>query len=234
MTAWADIVSAAMVQIDDVRWREQLQTSPALFYRRVSALMEQALPLLSRPPELLLFLKSGMTTPSYADAEWTSTDESVEMETAVETGQTGFALCSVTLRAPQDNSTVIPVPYPGAVYDEETGAVTFPKQTSAGISYDIDFYNDGAFPDLSEVQKRLFALAVAVVWDENFSRSYLNMQMKIKDENFSTVNEATYIEKVTKRLHDNRISFNDELRAYEQLCAYTAAVRNGALRVKLV
>lgn len=234
MTTWADILSAAMVQIDDVRLQEQLSVSPAQFYRRMSLIVKQAFPLLSRPPELLSFLKSGMKNPAFDDAEWTSTGESAGGETAVETGKTGFELCSVVLRVPQDNGTVMYVPYPDAQYDAESGVVTFPRQAGAGISYDIDFYSDGAFPTLTETQTRLFALAVAVVWDERFSRNWLAMFPKIKDENFETVNEANYTEKITKRLHDNRISFNDELRAYEQQCAYTATVRSGANRVILI
>ena len=109
-----------------------------------------------------------------------------------------------------------------------------PIQESAGIGYDFDFYTDGQFPDLSETQMRLFALAVAVVWDERFSRNWLNMTMKIKDESFETVNEANYTQQITKRLHDNRVSFNDELRAYEQLCAYTSAFKNSTHQATLV
>lgn len=229
-TAWADIVAAAMVQIDDVRLEEQMAVSPAQFYRRFSALIAQAMPLMSRPPELLLFLKNGMTVPDYDDVLWTSDEASTTADTEIDTGLIGYDICSVTQRVQHDNGTISLAPYEDAEYDAETGIVTMPMQDETGISYDIDFYTDGEFPDLSETQMRLFALAVAIVWDERFSRNWLSMSMKIHDESFTTVNEANYIAQVTKRLHDNRISFNDELRAYEQLCSYKSVVRtNGKI-----
>lgn len=219
-TAWADVIAAAMVQIDDVRLQDQLAASPAQFYRRMAAWVKQAMPLLSRPPQLLTYLQGGAVDPSWADAEWTSTTGSMTGDTHVSTGATGFELCSVVQIIERDQGVVTYVPYNEAAYNPETGIVTFPPQSASGLQYSIDLYNDGTFPTLTDTQMRLFALAISVVWDERFSRTYLNMQPKIHDSSFSTVNEATYTEKITKRLHDNRIAFNDELRAYEQLCAY--------------
>lgn len=233
-TTWADVVAAALVQIDDVRLEEQMAVSPAQFYRRMSAFVNQAMPLLSRPPELLGYLKKDMTEPSYEDMEWTSDAASTTQETEIDTGLTGFDLCSVTQRVQHPNGTISLVPYPDATYDPETGIVTMPVQTGEGIGYDIDFYTDGEFQTLSRTQMRLFALAVAVVWDERFSRNWLAITPKIHDESFETVNEANYTEKVTKRLHENRIAFNDELRAYEQLCAYTGAFKNTIHKTELV
>ena len=46
-TAWSDVITAAMVEIDDVRLQEQLDASPAQFYRRMAALVDLALPLMS-------------------------------------------------------------------------------------------------------------------------------------------------------------------------------------------
>ena len=81
---------------------------------------------------------------------------------------------------------------------------------------------------------RLFALAVAVVWDERFSRNWLNMTSKIHDDSFKTVNESNYVQAITKRLHDNRIAFDHEMRAYEQLCAYSGVFKNTYNRTDLV
>ncbi len=233
-TTWAEIVTAALVQIDDVRLEEQMAVSPAQFYRRMSALIQQAVPLLSRPPQLLTFLQSGMIEPLYDDYEWTSTADSTTQSAQVETGMTGYELCSVTQRVQQQNGTISILPYANAEYDPETGIVTMPQQASAGLQYDFDFYSDGSFPDLTKTQMRLFALAVAVVWDERFSRDWLSMTMKIHDDSFETVNEANYVQQITKRLHDNRIAFNDELRAYEQLCAYNALFENRMRKKTLV
>lgn len=231
--AWADIVAAAMVQIDDVRLEEQMAISPAQFFRRMSALIDQALPLLSRPPELLTFLKGGMVEPQYDDYSWESDEASTQAQTQVETEMIGYDLCSVTQRIMHDNGTISLVPYAGASYDAETGIVTMPVQTDIGIRYDLDFYTDGAFPDLTETQMRLFALAVAVVWDERFSRSWISMTPKIHDKSFSTVNEANYTQQITKRLHDNRVAFNDELRWYEQQVYYHGTIKNNT-RIALI
>lgn len=234
MTSWADIVAAALIQIEDVRLEEQMSVSPAQFYRRMSALIQQAIPLLSRPPELLTFLKGGMTEPIYEDYEWISDEGSTLGETSIETGMMGFDLCSVTQRISLPNGTVSVVACNAATYNAETGVVTMPKQESAGIEYDFDFYTDGTFPDLSETQMRLFALAVAVVWDERFSRNWLALTPKIHDDSFETVNEANYTQQITRRLQDNRIAFNDELRWYEQLCNYRGTFRQNPGRATLI
>lgn len=233
-TMWADIVTAALVQIDDVRLEEQMAVSPAQFYRRMAALITQAMPLLSRPPEFLSFLKGGMISPEYGDYEWTSDAGSLISETSVATGMIGYDLCSVTQRMPHPNGTVSLIPYTEAAYDPDTGIVTMPEQESAGIGYDFDFYTDGEFPDLSETQMRLFALAVAVVWDERFSRTWISMTPKIHDDSFETVNEANYTQQITKRKNENRIAFDHEMRAYEQLCAYSGAFKNTFNRTTLV
>lgn len=233
-TTWADVISAAMVQIDDVQLQDQLAASPAQFYRRMAALVQQAMALLVRPPALREYLKNGMSAPLWSEAEWVSTAESMADETSVDTGQAGFDLCSV-VQVVNDNGMVAYLPYTEAQYDADTGTIVFPVQQAEEIVYAIDFYTDGSFPDLSNAQIRLFALAIAVIWDERFSRNWLNMQPKIKDDSFSTVNEANYTEKITKRLHDNRIAFNDELRAYEQACAYATTMKyHGSTNMELV
>lgn len=220
MTAWADILTRAMVIIDDDRWREQLDLSPAEFYRAKSDYVRSALSLLCRPPELLTKLKNGMVLPSYTDAEWVSTQESTEGESVVETGAAGYDLCSVIQANTDAAGNVYYTAASGIAYDPETGNVTFPVQAQAGTRYLLDFYTDGAFEDLTETQMRLYSLAVAVIWDENFSRVWLDMTPKIHDASFTTVNEGNYLNTVTRRLVANRQSFNDELRKYEQDVAY--------------
>lgn len=234
MTTWADIIAAAMVLIDDVRLEEQLAVSPAQFYRRMAGWINQAYTKLSKPPELLTYLQTGKVEPEYDDYLWESTQASTEAETVVPTGKLGYELCSVTIRVPHPNGTISLTPYSGATYDATTGNVTFPQQEQAGISYDIDFYTDGSFPDLTDTQMRLAALSVATMWDERFQRNWLAMMPHIHDESFDTPNEPQYQEKSNKRYHENVIAFEDELRAYEQLCAYTNTMRNIASRVTLV
>ena len=220
-TSWADIVTASLVQIDDVRLEEQMAVSPAQFYRRMSAMIQQAMPLLARPPELLAELKRSMVLPQYDDYEWQSTEESTTQSVQVNTGMLGYELCSVTQRVMHRNGTISLLPYEGATYDPETGVVTMPIQATAYTNYDFDFYTDGSFMDLTETQMRLFALALSIT-------------AKIHDDSFETVNEANYIQQTTKRLHENRIAFDHEMRAYEQLCAYNGVFKVTYNRTALV
>lgn len=233
-TTWADVIASAMVLIDDVRLEEQMAVSPAQFYRRMAGWVDLAFPKLNRPPELYAYIKKGKINPDYTDFEWESTEESTIAATEVETGAIGYELCSVTMRILHPNNTVSLLPYSAAIYDAETGVVTFPKQEKTGICYEIDFYKDGEFSDLSEAQMRLMALAISTLWDNRFQRDWLGISPKIHDDSFNPPNEAQYMEKSTKRWKENVIAFNDELRDYEQSCTYAAALKNVANRVTLV
>ena len=229
-TTWSAVISTAMQIIDDERWQEQLAVNPAQFLRAKGETLLYALPLLNRPPELLTYLQGGLTLPSYDNGEWVSTEASTTGETTVNTGMTGYDLMSCVVRSPDGTGWTA---YTAASYDPETGTITFPQQTEAGIVYEYDLYTDGTLPDLTYTQTRLFGLAIAVVWDEHFERNFLDLTMKIHDSSFSTVNEANYMEKSNRRLRDNRQSFNDELRMYEQSCAYASLMERVAGQVKL-
>lgn len=224
-TTWAEIDAAAMVLIDDVRLTEQMEISPALYYRRMSLFVSAAMPLLSRPPELLTYLSASMTTPEYSDYEWTSTAESTTGETVIDTGAAGFDICSCVINETLTDGRVMQTPY-AVTYNGETGEVTFPVQAADGITYQLDFYKDGTFADLSEIQLRLFALAIALVWDERFVGTWLNRTPKINDSSFTTVNEANYTEKTSQAHLRKEQAFNDELKHYEQLCVYKTVVTN--------
>ena len=221
-TAWSDVITAAMQVIDDDRWHEQLEINPAQFFRAKSDTLALALPLLNSPPELLTYLESDVMEPSYESGEWVSDENSLTGETQIDTGCYGYDIMSCVIRRGDGTEWQ---PYPGAVYDPDTGFITFPQQDEEGIVYEYDLYSDGSLPDLSRSQMRLLALAVAVVWDEHFERNYLDLTPKINDSSFSTVNEANYTEKANRRLRDNRQSFNDELHKYEQMCAYLNAMQ---------
>lgn len=217
MTALADIISEAMIYIDDVRLQEQLDSNPALFYRRMSAYVSSAMPLLSSPPELLDYVQGSYAEAEYDDYSWKSTVESTTDETDVDTGCLGYDLCSVVSYS-EDGMYV--VPYTDFTYDKETGIVTFGIQEAEDIEYEIDFYKDGEVKDLTYTMKRLWGLAIAVVWDERFDRTWLSITPKLKDSSFQTVNESTYMDKLAIRKVTNRQAFQDELRKYEQDNAY--------------
>ena len=217
MTGWSEVISAAKLLIDDVRWQKELETSAARFFRAKSDFVRMAIPRLNRPPGLLDYIKSGMEEPQYGSYAWESTEESKSSATAIATGMYNYGLCTVALRS---EDGLYETPYTDFTYDAVSGVVVFPIQPSAGLQYEIDFYNDGEFADLSETQMRLFAMAVSVVWDERFERNWLNIQPKIHDSSFSTVNEANYQEKASMRLIRSEQAFEDELRKYEQDCAF--------------
>ena len=217
-TYFSEIVKTATVIIDDVRDREQLSLNPAVFYRRYSGYIEAAMPLLSRPPELYAFLRDKVVYSLFDDFAWTSTEASKSAETTVETGKTGYDICSV-ITVSEDGYAE---PYEDFTYDSETGNVTFAVQEDEGIIYEIDFYKDGYFndTDLTPAQIRLFALAISVVWNERFENDWLNIQPKIKDNSFKSANEPGFISKLTERQLQYRQRFSDELRKYEQDIAY--------------
>lgn len=221
-TPIAEIASNAMVYIDDIRLTEALQLSEALFYRKMwTTYISNALPLLSRPPQLLSYLQNGFIEPQYDSYEWMSDAASLMAATEVDTGKTGYDICSVVIRS---NDGTEATAYSAAVYDAATGKVTFPEQDEQGLVYEMDFYKDGQFSDMTPTMKRLFGLATAVVWDEHFDQNFLNWQPKIGDASFSTVNEANFAEKSSQKVERKRQSFNDELRKYEQDCAYKKTV----------
>lgn len=222
-TAWSEIVcNYALPIIDDVRLTDQMEDNPALFFRRMSLYVDLALPMLSRPPELYALLKTGLEKPMYDDADWVSDEESLTQETVIDTEMPGYELFSCSERQVDESGVVTATPVTDVTYDKETGEVTFPIQEETGIEYILDFYTDGEFStDLTEAQKRLVGLAMGVVWDERFSRNWLNIQQKVHDSSFDTVNESNYMRETNSRLRENRAMLNDELRKYEQDLAYS-------------
>ena len=225
-TPWTEIIcNYAMPVMDDVRLIDQMGENPALFFRRMALYMDLAIPMVSRPPELDSYLNYELTRPNYDDMIWRSTSESLEGETTVETTMTGYDLFSCSLREVDESGVVTSTPVSGVTYDPETGTVVFPQQETVGLEYNVDFYTDGSFYyDLTEAQKRILGLAVGVVWDERFSRNWLNLTMKVKDASFDTVNESNYMREVQNRLFMNRHLLNDGLRKYEQDVAYKNTV----------
>lgn len=225
-TPWTEIIcNYAMPVMDDVRLIDQMGENPALFFRRMALYMDLAIPMVSRPPELDSYLNYELVKPVYDDMIWRSTSESLEGETTVETSMIGYELFSCSLREVDDSGVVTSTPVSGVTYDPETGTIVFPQQETVGLEYNVDFYTDGSFYyDLTEAQKRLLGLAVGVVWDERFSRNWLNLTMKVKDASFDTVNESNYMREVQNRLFMNRHLLNDELRKYEQDVAYKNTV----------
>lgn len=220
-TTVTEVISQALIFIDDVRLTELLQTSPARFYRKLSAYVQAAMPLLNRPPELYAYISGEYVEPLFDSMSWTSTEESIGVETTISTEFIGYDLCSVTVRSADGTYES---PYTACTYNAETGDIVFGEQTESGVSYEIDFFKDGSFSDLSLTMMRLFALAVTTVWYDRFTNNWLNIQMKIHDSSFDTVNESNYIEKMTERNKETKQAFASELHKYEQDVAYNRTI----------
>ena len=227
-TTWSEIITDyAMVEIDDLRMRTELQDNPALFFRGMSLYMKNAIPYFNNPPEMQGWLKN--TPPSFADYYWTVPTDTAE-ETVVQTGQLGYELMSVQILSEEDNGVVGVTPYIGATYDSETGNVTFPAGLTEGTQFQMDFYTDGTFDnDLTEEEKRILGLCVDYVWNVRFSGNWLNMQPKVQDANFTVGSEANYTRAQTERMRQKRIALNDEIHKYAQNVAYREMGRVGYL-----
>lgn len=223
-TRWSDIIIFAKQFIDDVRWADELVINPAQFFRAKSQTLAAAIPMLNKPPELLEYLESGILEPEYDDTIWVSTAQSIVQQTTVSTGKSGFELCSVSKRS-EDGVSYFP--YNGFTYNEETGDVVFNIQEKENVEYSIDFYTDGKLPNMTAFQRRLLARAIAIVYDEKFQRNWLANTAKIHDSSFNPPNESNYMDKSKQRYIDNLTAFEDELRTYEQKCAYKSAIKHG-------
>lgn len=220
-TSWAEIIATStMPIIEDVRWNEELALNPAGFYCSKSVMVPLAVAMLNHPPELYKALVTDMVDAEYGDMLWVSTDASKEAETIVPSDYAEYDVVSCVIREIDKFGNVSLTPY-DITYDAETGSVTFPIQENAGVEYEVTFYKDGSFSfDLTPAQIRLVGVAIACVWDERFSRNWLNIQMKLKDSTFDTVNESNYIQSVQKRLLQNQQWLTSLCRAYEQEITY--------------
>lgn len=210
------ITDYALVEIDDERLIRDMNENPALFFRRMGLYMNIGIAYFNEPPEVRTRLIH--TPPTYGDYLWTAVSSA--SETVVETGLVGFELmsCQVNRRG-EDN--ILTGPYTEAVYEPETGRVTFPPGLAAGTELQLDFYTDGRFDnELTGEEKRILGLCAALVWQERFSGNWLNMQPKIQDRSFSTGSESGHIRANTERLRERRAALDSEIRKYAQNRAY--------------
>lgn len=226
-TSWSEIITDfALTEIDDVRLTEELSENPALFFRRMSLYLKNGAAYFDNPPEIQNWLKS--TEPQFEDYEWVG--ETSADETVVDTGIIGYELMSVVTICTDSVGTVVTKPYHDAVYDSETGEVTFPAGIEDGTVFSLDFYTDGQFENtLTLEEKRILGKCTALVWNERFDGNWLNMQPKIHDKSFTVGSESAHIRAVSEKMRRLRAELNDEIRRYEQNVAYRNTVKRGYL-----
>ena len=254
MTGWSDIIcNSAMTFINDDRMTDKLTNNPARFLREMSLFMRLAIPRFNRPVEAMQVL-ARRTEPKFSSFLWTANEETTPPEEPVEpeepdapetqaeeepdappspaepgvkvyTGQIGFELCSIVVRNLDRYENPIETPYTHATYDPETGIVTFPEGIADGTVFDIDFYTDGQFElDLPPEMKRILGLCVQSVWENRFTSAWLPRAAKVSDRSFTPPNEANWTRAQEEKRRSLEATLNEELRLYEQNCAYRRIV----------
>lgn len=224
-TTFSDILTGAVMQdIDDVRWQQQLEENPALFFRSKSQVLINSIPRFNKPPEMEAYL--AYNAPAYDDYSFTI-DEDPIMPYTVQTGKTGYELASAIIVNREPNSVKThPV---DIVYDSETGDVTFNCLMQQGQEIEIDFYTDGTFVnDLTVRQQRILGMCVAYDWYRQFAGTYLGITPKVIDPKFKiNGTESGKIRADTERMRYLEEQLNGELDNYERACAYAKRVPSG-------
>lgn len=97
-TAWAEVITNyGLVAINDIRLYEELETNPALFFRKMAQYMANAIPLFNRPPEIVSYMY--VYEPTYADYSFTVPSNPV-FPLTIGTELTEFELCKRVLVMP--------------------------------------------------------------------------------------------------------------------------------------
>ena len=125
-TTFIDVIcNHAMVEIADLRLENDMNISPARFFRKMALYMIQAIPRFNRPPEAREWLK--FTAPVYDDYDYTVPGDYSSGDLTIETGMTGFDMASVIKIQPNGTGTYDFISIPVAQYNAETGDVVVPN-----------------------------------------------------------------------------------------------------------
>ena len=145
----------------------------------------------------------------------------------IETGITGFEICSAGVIEEDDLGTPVYVPL-DITYAPETGSVTVNQVVEGGRSVQFDFYTDGYFEnDLTDEMKNILGLCVQYVWERRFNNDFLPRTPKIKDDSFDAGNESNWIAKGTERLKTIYGQLNSALVSFEQGLAAMETLPSG-------
>lgn len=225
-TSWASVITDdALLIINDLRLNNELAENPALFFRKMSFYMKNAVPRFNRPPEIKSQL--AYTEPTYDSATYTVEEEQTENYT-IETEMTGFDLMSAGIMTEDVYGNPVYTPTE-AEYDAETGAITLPataeEPIAAGTVFTFDFYTDGSFDnDLTDAQRRILALCIQYAWETAFVNDWLTRFPRAKDRSSDAGNVSSQTRANTERINAVRRALDDEMTGYAQTCAYLQAV----------
>ena len=217
-TGFSEIITNhAMNFIEDVNWTEQLQENPAQFFRAKSLILLNAIPRFNRPYNIREYLMQ-YTEPVYGDAYFTV--ENTGDTASFSTDFIGYELCSAGIVETANGTTT----YTPCIthYFPETGEVIVEAgdgQIKEGQQIEIDFYTDGYFEnDLTQTQKRILGLCMAVDWYYAFANTFLNVANLITDKTFNLRSPSEHIRVNTERYRNLESKLSSELMAYEQSC----------------
>ena len=214
-TGFSEIITQnAMNFIEDVNWTEQLQENPAQFFRAKSLILLNAIPRFNRPYNIREYLMQYVE-PQYADAYYTVEESGTSATFTTE--YTGYELCNAGIVITANGTTT----YTPCTtqYDAETGTIVVEGQLEAGQTISIDLYTDGYFEnDLTQTQKRIMGLCMAVDWYYAFANTFLNVANLITDKTFNLRSPSEHIRVNTERYRNLESKLSSELMAYEQSC----------------
>lgn len=223
-TTFSDIITLALASkvINDLRWEQDFREDAALFLRQKSQAMQLAVTKFNRPPEMREYLE--YTEPSFDDYEYVT--EADVSNIAVETGKTGYELCSVGILSVNKYEEAEYIPVYGSLYNADTGTVTIGGEYPAGTRFQFDFYTDGAFVnELNPEIKEILCMCLAMVWETGFSGEWLNRTPILQDKTFKRAStESAWTEAQEHKRKALETALNDRLNKYEQNAQYRAVV----------
>lgn len=225
-TAWAEVITNyGLVAINDIRLYEELETNPALFFRKMAQYMANAIPLFNRPPEIVSYMY--VYEPTYADYSFTVPSNPV-FPLTIETELTEFELCNVTIIGVDEYGNPEYTEVEDFVYDSETGEITLNTATPEGTVYDINFYTDGTFLNtLTMEMKMILGECLHLVWEQRFSASWLDRAQKPRDKTFDLPNEANWTRAQMEKAELVRNRLNGLIYSFEQRAEYMKAFPQG-------
>ena len=222
-TVWEPIETQAMTYIkNDLSLDWDMKNRPAVFYNRMAAYMEWAIPLFNRPPEMLLKLRD-VTEPDFEDVDYTP-PRNLEAPVTIETKIIGFDICSCGLmdRDQFGNVTYSPVP---CVYSAETGDVIVNIDLTMDDTLSINLYKSGEFAaDLNRTEQTILAYGIYAAWEHRFDNNAIERTSKIRDSSFTTISEASQTNANTARQKEVLQQLYGMLRHYEENSTYIATV----------
>nr|DAW31587.1 MAG TPA: hypothetical protein [Caudoviricetes sp.] len=222
-TAWEPIETQAMTYIkNDLSLDWDMKNRLAVFYNRMAAYMEWAIPLFNRPPEILLKLRD-IAAPDFEDVDYTPT-EAQEAPVTIETGLTGFDICSCGLVAKNQFGGIEYTPV-SCVYDSASGDVVVNTALTAEDTLSINLYKSGAFAaDLNRTEQTILAYGIYAAWEHRFDNNAIERTSKIRDSSFTTISEASQTNANTARQKEVMQQFYGMLRHYERNRNYIETV----------